>query len=154
MPNIKLSHEIWFWDSWGHFLGWKMPKMVKFGKIEFQISGQWSELGASYFEVKIPLPMDPIGESVAGACQIWLTLIWREPKAPWTLKAVSCVHQLPLLHFSERESWCCIHGWTIVPCTCRERREWERVFGLLHDDVGPSFLWLVWVTPHILFMPL
>ena len=31
-PNIKSSHEIWIEDSFGHFLGWKMPKMVNFAK--------------------------------------------------------------------------------------------------------------------------
>ena len=75
MPNIKLSHEIWFWDSWGHFLGWKMPKMVKFGKIEFQISGQWFELGGSYFEVKITSPKASIGDLIFEKCFHWLTLV-------------------------------------------------------------------------------
>ena len=64
MPNIKLSHEIWIGGSWGHFLGFKMPKLVKYGKIQFQISGQWFELGCSYFEVKITSPKASIGDVV------------------------------------------------------------------------------------------
>ena len=64
VPDIRLSHKIWFGDSWGHFLGWKMPKMAKFGKIKFQISGQWFELGGSYFEVKISSTKASIGDSI------------------------------------------------------------------------------------------
>ena len=45
-----------------------MPKMVKFGKIEFQISGQWFELGGSYFEVKITSPKASIGDLIFEKC--------------------------------------------------------------------------------------
>ena len=75
MPNIISSHEIWIGDSSGHFLGWKMPKMVKFGKIQFQISGQWFELGGSYFEVKISSPKASIGDLIFEKCFHWPTLV-------------------------------------------------------------------------------
>jgi len=39
-----------------------MAKMVNFGKIQFQISGQWFELGGSYFQVKITSPKASIGD--------------------------------------------------------------------------------------------
>ena len=41
-----------------------MAKMVNFGKIQFQISGQWFELGGSYFQVKITSPKASIGDVV------------------------------------------------------------------------------------------
>ena len=75
MPNIISSIEIWIGDSFGHFLGWKMPKMLKFRKIQFQISGQWFELGGSYFEVKIALPKASIGDLIFEKCFHWLTLV-------------------------------------------------------------------------------
>ena len=75
MPNIISSHEIWIGDSSGHFLGWKMPKMVKFGKIQFQISGQWFELGGSYFEVKISSPKASIGDLNFEKYSHWLTQV-------------------------------------------------------------------------------
>ena len=75
MPNIISSIEIWIGDSFGHFLGWKMPKMLKFCKIQFQISGQWFELGGSYFEVKIALPKASIGDLIFEKCFHWLTLV-------------------------------------------------------------------------------
>ena len=75
MPNIISSIEIWIGDSFGHFLGWKMPKMLKFRKIQFQISGQWFELGGSYFEVKISLPKASIGGLIFEKCFNWLTQV-------------------------------------------------------------------------------
>ena len=45
-----------------------MPKMVKFGKIESQISGQLFELGGSYFEVKITSPKASIGDLIFEKC--------------------------------------------------------------------------------------
>ena len=75
MPNIISSIEIRIGDSFGHFLGWKMPKMLKFRKIQFQISGQWFELGGSYFEVKIALPKASIGDLIFEKCFHWLTLV-------------------------------------------------------------------------------
>ena len=39
-----------------------MPKLVKYGKIQYQISGQWFELGCSYFEVKISSRKASIGD--------------------------------------------------------------------------------------------
>ena len=36
--------------------------MAKLGKIQFQISGQWFELGGSYFEVKISSTKASIGD--------------------------------------------------------------------------------------------
>ena len=75
MPNIISSIEIWIGDSFGHFLGWKMPKMLKFRKIQFQISGQWFELGGSYFEVKITSPKASIGDLIFEKCFHWLTLV-------------------------------------------------------------------------------
>ena len=41
-----------------------MPKIVKYGKIQFQISGQCFELGGSYFEVKISFTKASIGDSI------------------------------------------------------------------------------------------
>ena len=52
-----------------------MPKTVKSGKIQFQISGQWFELGGSYFEVKIALPKASIGDLIFEKCFHWLTLV-------------------------------------------------------------------------------
>ena len=75
MPNIISSHEIWIGDTYGHFLGWKMPKMVKSGKIQFQISGQWFELGGSYFEVKISSTKASIGDLNFEKCFNWITLV-------------------------------------------------------------------------------
>ena len=74
-PNIKSSHEIWIEDSFGHFLGWKMPKMVNFAKIRIQISGQWFELGGWYFEVKISSTKASIGDFNLENCFHWTTLI-------------------------------------------------------------------------------
>ena len=42
--------------------------MVKSGKIQFQISGQWFELGGSYFEVKISSPKASIGDLIFEKC--------------------------------------------------------------------------------------
>ena len=39
-----------------------MAKMVNHAKIQFQISGQWFELGGSNFEVKISLTKASIGD--------------------------------------------------------------------------------------------
>ena len=75
MPNMILSHEIWIEDSFGDVLGWKMPEMLKCRKIQFQISGQWFELGGSYFEVKISLPKASIGGLIFEKCFNWLTQV-------------------------------------------------------------------------------
>ena len=42
--------------------------MVKYGKIQFQISGQWFDLGGSYFEVRISSIKARIGEFVFEKC--------------------------------------------------------------------------------------
>ena len=75
MPNTKSSHEIWIGDSLGHFLGWKMAKMVNYGKIQYQISGQWFELRGSYFEVKISSTKASIGDINFEKWYHWPTLL-------------------------------------------------------------------------------